>query len=142
MSNGLRINLKLTCFDVGAKVVFSAADQWSQVISISYLAEVVMKHPNAVSLAERLLDSRLKRNGFQAMPSQAAKLNEEQRAWALEILSTHLDACMRQGIPTDFSEAVEDALEFAARHETAYERIPEGARWHSALVLLEEQDAD
>lgn len=102
-----------------------------------------MKHPNAVSLAERLLDSRLKRNGFQSMePLRSAKLNEEQRAWALEILSTHLDACMRQGIPTDFSEAVEDALEFAARHETAYEQIPDGARWHSALVLLEEKDAD
>jgi len=102
-----------------------------------------MKHPNAVSLAERLLDSRLKRNGFQSLePLRSAKLNEEQRAWALEILSTHLDACMRQGIPTDFSEAVEDALEFAARHESAYERIPDSARWHSALVLLEEKDAD
>jgi hypothetical protein len=100
-----------------------------------------MKHPNAVSLAERLLDSRLKRNGFRpAEKAQPSSLNDEQRAWALEILSTHLDACMRQGIPTDFSEAVEDALDFAARHETAYEPIPEGVRWHSALVLLEEED--
>jgi hypothetical protein len=102
-----------------------------------------MKHPNAVSLAKRLLDSRLKRNGLpQAEPAPRANINDEQRAWALEILSTHLDACMRQGTPTDLSEAVEDALEFAARHEPAYEPIPEGARWHSALVVLEEQDAD
>lgn len=102
-----------------------------------------MKHPNAVSLAKRLLESRLKRNGFiQAEPKSQADLNDEQRAWALEILSTHLDACMRQGLPTDLSEAVEDALDFAARHETAYEPIPETARWHSALVVLEEKDAD
>jgi len=102
-----------------------------------------MKHPNAVSLAKRLLDSRLKRNGFlQAESVSQSNLNDEQRAWALEILSTHLDACMRQGIPTDLSEAVEEALDFAVRHESAYEPIPEGARWHSALVVLEEMDAD
>ena len=102
-----------------------------------------MKHPNAVSLAKRLLDSRLRRNGSQpAELAPKATINDEQRAWALEILSTHLDACMRQGIPTDFSEAVEEALDFAARHETAYEPIPEAARWHSALVILEEMDAD
>ena len=102
-----------------------------------------MKHPNAVSLAKRLLDTRLKRTGLpHEEPMKQADINDEQRAWALEILSTHLDACMRQGIPTDLSEAVEDALDFAVRHETAYEPIPEGARWHSALVVLEEKDAD
>jgi hypothetical protein len=102
-----------------------------------------MKHPNAVSLAEQLLDSCLKRNGLPlAEPASPAKLNDEQRAWAIEILSTHLDACMRQGIPTDFREAVDDALDFALRHEPAYEPIPETARWHSALVVLEEKNAD
>ena len=98
-----------------------------------------MKHPNAISLAERLLDSRLRRNGSLSVEKKA-ELDQEQLAWALEILSTHLDACMRQGIPTDFSEAVEDALEFATRHETAYEPIPECARWHSALALLDEEE--
>ena len=102
-----------------------------------------MRHPNAVSLAKRLIDSRLKRNG----PSEDAvaypyDITDEQIEWAMEILATHLDACMRQGIPTDLSEAVDDALEFAARHERAYEPIPENARWHSALVVLEERDAD
>jgi hypothetical protein len=102
-----------------------------------------MRHPNAVSLAKRLIDSRLKRNG---PPEDAAAspcdISDEQIEWAMEILATHLDACMRQGIPTDLSEAVDDALEFAARHERAYEPIPESARWHSALVVLEERDAD
>ncbi len=102
-----------------------------------------MRHPNAVSLAKRLIDSRLKRNG----PSEDAvayphEITDEQIEWAMEILATHLDACMRQGIPTDLGEAVDDALEFAARHERAYEPIPESARWHSALVVLEERDAD
>jgi len=102
-----------------------------------------MRHPNAVSLAKRLIDSRLKRN----TPSEEAvadpyAINEEQIEWAMEILATHLDACMRQGIPTDLSEAVDDALEFAARHERAYEPIPESARWHSALLVLEARDAD
>jgi hypothetical protein len=102
-----------------------------------------MKHPNAVSLAKRLLDSRLKHNGTSSKePAAAPELDQAQRAWALEILSTHLDACMRQGLPTDLTEAVDDALDFALRSETAYEPIPEGARWHSALVVLDEQDAD
>ena len=49
---------------------------------------------------------------------------------------------MKQGIHPDLSEAVEDALDFAFRHETAYEPIPLGVRWHSALVVLNERDAD
>ncbi|HZS09910.1 MAG TPA: hypothetical protein VFD58_34100 [Blastocatellia bacterium] len=105
-----------------------------------------MKHPHAISLATRLIESRLKQHKTAAAeslhPEDPDKINAEQRAWAIEILSTHLDACMRQGITTDLSEAVADALDFASRHETAYEPIPERARWHSALVILEEQDAD
>jgi hypothetical protein len=103
-----------------------------------------MRHPNAVSLAKRLIDSRLKRNGpsEDAVATPAYDISDEQIAWAMEILATHLDACMRQGIPTDLGEAVDDALEFAARHERAYEPIPESARWHSALVVLDERDAD
>ena len=102
-----------------------------------------MKNPHAFSLAKRLIDSRLKRNGLPtAAPATANQINDEQLAWALEILATHLDACMRQGIPTDLSEAVEDALEFAVRQEKAYEPIPEGTRWHSALFILDEQHAD
>jgi hypothetical protein len=102
-----------------------------------------MRHPSAVSLAKRLIDSRLRRREGE-VPEQAAspQIDNEQVAWAMEILATHLDACMRQGIPTDLSEAVDDALEFAARHERAYEPIPESARWRSALVVLNERDAD
>ena len=102
-----------------------------------------MRHPNAVSLAKRLIDSRLKRNGpSEEAVTPACDISDEQIEWAMEILATHLDACMRQGIPTDLGEAVDDALEFAARHERAYEPIPESARWHSALVVLDERDAD
>jgi len=102
-----------------------------------------MKHPNAVALAKRLLDSRLKRRDLpQDKLAATNQITDEQRVWALEILSTHIDACMRQGIPTDFSEAVEEALDFAAQHETVYEPIPESARWHSALLMLEEKDED
>lgn len=104
-----------------------------------------MKHPNAISLATRLIESRLKKirpvNDV-VHDSQSDQINAEQREWAIQILSTHLDACLRQGIAPDLSEAVEDALDFAVRHENAYEPIPEGVRWHSALVILEEQNAD
>jgi hypothetical protein len=105
--------------------------------------KVFMRHPNAVSLARRLLDSRLKRQaltGFETdIPHQ---ITDEEIEWALDILATHLDACMRHGIHPDLSEAVEEALDFALRREKAYEPIPQGMRWQGALVVLEERDAD
>jgi hypothetical protein len=105
--------------------------------------EVFMRHPNAVSLARRLLDSRLKRQaltGFETdIPHQ---ITDEEIEWALDILATHLDACMRHGIHPDLIEAVEEALDFALRREKAYEPIPQGLRWQGALVVLEEMDAD
>jgi hypothetical protein len=59
-----------------------------------------MRHPNAVSLAKRLIDSRLKRNGpSEEAVTPAYDISDEQMEWAMEILATHLDACMRQGIP-------------------------------------------
>lgn len=100
-----------------------------------------MKHPHAVSLAKRLLDSHIRLHA-QQQPLDAATPNSEQINWAVEILSTHLEACMRQRIHPDLAEAVADALEFAQRNERAYEPIPGALRWRSALVLLEEQDAD
>ena len=99
-----------------------------------------MKHPHAVSLAQRLLDSHMKLHAQQY--TEAAVLNQEQVKWAVEILSTHLDACMRQRIHPDLTEAVSDALDFAQRHEKAYEPIPPGLRWRSALVMMDAQDAD
>ena len=99
-----------------------------------------MKHPHAVSLAQRLLESHLRLHAQQL--SETGALNQDQIQWAVEILSTHLDACMRQRIHPDLTEAVAEALEFATRHERAYEPIPPGLRWRSALVMLEEQDAD
>lgn len=102
-----------------------------------------MRHPNAVSLAKRLLDSRLKKQIFVGIEADSPhRFTDEEIAWAQEILATHLDACMRQGIRTDLSEAVEEAIDFALRHEKAYEPIPYGARWQYALVVMEEQDAD
>ena len=100
-----------------------------------------MKHPNAVSLAKRLLDSHIRLHA-QQQHQQTAALNPEQINWAVEILSTHLDACMRQRIHPDLTEAVADALDFAQRHERAYEPIPGGLRWRSALVMMDAQDAD
>ena len=102
-----------------------------------------MKHPNAVSLAKRLLDSRLRRQTPIEMESGLpSRVTDEEMAWAQDILATHLDACMRQGIHPDLSEAVEEALDFAKRREKAYEPIPEGIRWQFALVVMEEHDAD
>lgn len=102
-----------------------------------------MRHPNAVSLARRLLDSRLKRQALAAFESgDQFRITDEEIEWAMDILATHLDACMRNGIHPDLSEAVEEALEFALRREKAYEPIPQGMRWQSALVVLEERDAD
>lgn len=102
-----------------------------------------MRHPNAVSLAKRLLDSRLKRQTLAGIESESPhQITDEEIEWAQDILATHLDACMRQGIHPDLTEAVEEALYFAVRHEKAYEPIPQRARWQSALVLMEEQDAD
>ena len=98
-----------------------------------------MKHPHAVSLAKRLLDSHLRFHPTQpTMPTP----NPDELNWAVEILSTHLDACMKQRVQPDFCEAVNEALDFALRHEKAYEPIPHALRWRSALVMLEEQDAD
>lgn len=102
-----------------------------------------MKHPNAESLAKRLVDARLKRNHLAGIASdQPYHITDEEIAWAEEILAVHLDACLKQGIHPDLTEAVEEALEFAQRHETAYEPIPQNARWHCALVMVEELDAD
>ncbi len=102
-----------------------------------------MRHPNADSLAKRLLDSRIKRHaasGFEI--ASPFKITDEERAWAQDILATHLDACLKQGIQPDFSEAIEDAITFALRREKAYEPIPAVSRWHGVLVVMEEQDAD
>lgn len=102
-----------------------------------------MRHPNAVSLAKRLLDARLRRLALaDAGPHAAAQITAEEIAWAAEILATHLDACLCQGIHPDLSTAVEESLDFAIRREKAYEPIPQGARWHGVLVMMEEMDAD
>ena len=104
-----------------------------------------MKHPNAVSLAKRLLDSHIKRqviSGIESETEYLFKITDEELAWAEDILATHLDACLKQGIHPDLTEAVEDALAFALRHEKAYEPIPTAARWLCALVVMEERDAD
>jgi hypothetical protein len=104
-----------------------------------------MKHPNAVSLAKRLLDSHIKRQAISGIESEIEylfKITDEELAWAEDILATHLDACLKQGIHPDLSEAVEESLAFALRHEKAYEPIPTNARWKHALVIMGERDAD
>jgi hypothetical protein len=103
-----------------------------------------MRHPNAASLAKRLLDTHIKkRNAVSEFETESRfKITDEELAWAEDILATHLDACLKQGIHPDLSEAIEDALAFALRHEKAYEPIPTASRWHSVLVVMEEQDAD
>jgi hypothetical protein len=98
-----------------------------------------MKHSHAVSLAKRLLNSHIRLHPPQPT---APPLNPEQLNWAVEILSTHLDACMRQRVHPDLAEAVNEALDFAQRRERAYEPIPQSLRWRSALIFMEEQDAD
>ena len=102
-----------------------------------------MRHPNAVSLAKRLLDARIKRlmmAGGGAISGH--RITAEEIASAEEILATHLDACLCAGIHADLFNAVDESLEFAMRHEKAYEPIPLGARWHGALVIMDERDAD
>src|SRR5688572_31133678 len=80
-----------------------------------------MKHPNAVSLAKRLLDSHIKRQVIARTESETEhlfRITDEEIAWAEDILATHLDACMKQGIHPDLTEAVADALAFALRRES------------------------
>jgi hypothetical protein len=104
-----------------------------------------MKHPNATSLAKRLLDSHIKRqviSGVESETEHLFRISNEELAWAEEILATHLDACMKQGIHPDLTEAVADALAFALRREKAYEPIPTTSRLRYPLVVMEEQDAD
>src|SRR5262245_302084 len=102
-----------------------------------------MKHPHAVSLVTRSLDSRLKRNMLAGIETESpSRISDEEIAWAEDILATHLDACLKQGVHPDLSEAVEEAISFAVRHEKAYEPIPQGSRWHCALVVMDERDAD
>ena len=102
-----------------------------------------MKYSVAVSLAKRLLDARIRRlAAADAGPNGMAHITTEEIAWAREILATHLDACLCQGIHPDLTDAVEESLDFAIRREKAYEPIPHGARWHGALVTMEERDAD
>lgn len=105
--------------------------------------EAVMKHPNAQSLAKRLLDARIRRNDMIGLNSpDPHRITDDEIAWAEDILATHLDACLRQGLHTDFFDAVEEAIDFAQRQERAYEPIPEGMHCHFAVVVLEERDAD
>lgn len=102
-----------------------------------------MRHPNAISLAKRLLDTRIKRLmmvGGGAIYGH--RITAAEIASAEEILATHLDACMCAGLHSDLFNAVDESLEFAMRHEKAYEPIPLGARWHGALVIMDERAAD
>lgn len=110
-----------------------------------------MKHPNARSLARRLVDARIKQSRLGLLASnelsgitsrEPFEISNEEISWAEEILAVHLDACLKQGIHPDLGDAVDEALDFARRHEDAYEPIPEKARWHCALVMVEELDAD
>lgn len=102
-----------------------------------------MKHPNAISLAKRLLDSHLKRNRLAGTELDPCfQISDEELAWAEDILATRLDACIKQGLHPDLTEAVEDALAFALRHEKAYEPSPTTSRWHVSLLMLDEVDAD
>lgn len=102
-----------------------------------------MRHPNALSLAKRLLDSRVKRLMVEGKNVDSEHhFTREEVAFAAEILATHLDACLRAGIHSDLFNAVDESLEFAMRHERAYEPIPPEARWHGALVVMGGKDAD
>jgi len=104
-----------------------------------------MKHPNATSLAKRLLDSHIKRqviSGIESETEHLFRITVEELAWAEEILATHLDACMKQGVHPDLTEAVADALAFALRGEKAYEPIPATSRLRYALAFMDERDAD
>ena len=104
-----------------------------------------MKHPNAVSLAKRLLDSHIKRqviSGIESETEHLFRITDEEIAWAEDILATHLDACMKQGIHPDLTEAVADALAFALPREKAYEPIPTTSGLRYAHVVMEEQVAD
>lgn len=102
-----------------------------------------MRHPNALSLAKRLLDCRIKHLMTEGKDIKSGhRFTREEIAFAQEILATHLDACLRAGIHSDLFNAVDESLDFAMRNEKAYEPIPMGVRWHGALVIMDEKDAD
>jgi hypothetical protein len=96
------------------------------------------KHPNAVSLAKRLLESHINRHSAYEHESPL-KITDEELAWAEEILATHLDACLKQGIHPDLSEAVEDAIAFALHYEKAYEPNQIGPLWSFARIKMEKK---
>ncbi len=102
-----------------------------------------MRHPNALSLAKRLLDSRIRRLRAEGKENNSGHhFTPEEIAFAEDILATHIDACLCAGIHSDLFNAVDESLDFAMRHEKAYEPIPMGLRWHGALVVMDEKEAD
>lgn len=102
-----------------------------------------MRHPNALSLAKRLLYSRIRQLMARGKEDNSRhRFTSEEIAFAQEILATHLDACLCAGIHSDLFNAVDESLDFALRHEKAYEPIPMGIRWHGALVVMDQKDAD
>ena len=102
-----------------------------------------MRHPNVRSLAKRLLVSRIRQLMVRGKEDNLRHhFTPEEIAFAEEILATHLDACLRAGIHSDLFNAVDESIDFAMRQERAYEPIPMGVRWHGALVVLDEKEAD
>lgn len=102
-----------------------------------------MRHPNALSLAKRLLDSRVRQLMARSKEDNyRQRFTPEEIAFAEEILATHLDACLCAGIHSDLFNAVDESLDFAMRHEKAYEPIPMGVRWHGALVVIDQKEAN
>jgi hypothetical protein len=53
---------------------------------------------------------------------------EEQRQLAIEMLTTHIEACRRMGTPENLKVAATDTIFMAAMGERAYEPIPARSR--------------
>jgi hypothetical protein len=66
---------------------------------------------------------------------------EEQRQLAIEMLTTHIEACRRLGTPGSLKAAATDTLFMASLNERAYEPIPARSAFSSSSLASSQGDA-
>lgn len=60
--------------------------------------------------------------------------NDEQRELAVEMLTTHIEACRRLGTPGSLKSAATDTIFMASLNERAYEPIPASSPFASSSL--------
>jgi hypothetical protein len=65
--------------------------------------------------------------------------SEEQRKLALDMLTTHIEACRRLGTPGSLKAAATDTIFMASLNERAYEPIPVRSAFSASSTLASSQ---